>query len=220
MEDQHNGISIRTMNLDDYKTVGPLLHGDFVNDEPILKSLKINVRPETIAIIDALHLSMIEEGTSLVAVEENHPERILGFVLAGAKTRKDMQEPNEFPRKLQPEVALISQLLNDLEAKANIFESYKVDRILYSSVTFVKPKMRGRGLGTRLSQALMKVGRTKGFPLMMATCTSFYSARQKEALGMKCILWQNYADYKDEQGCVIFTPSAPHVQSRVLVIEL
>lgn len=66
----------------------------------------------------------------------------------------------------------------------------------------------------------MEVGRAKGFPVMTANCTGFYSARQKEALGMKCIISQDYADYKDDQGQVIFNPPPPHKATRILAIKL
>ncbi|KAH8239672.1 hypothetical protein KR032_006509, partial [Drosophila birchii] len=220
MPEEYNSISIRTMTKDDYEIVGPLMYNDFVNDEPLLKSMRITLQPETVAAFDFMHLSMIEEGNSLVAFDEKNPDCIVGFVLAGTKTPEHLQELSEMSEKVQADVALMWSFVNSLEAKANIYENYKVDRILYSYTTFVKSTMRGRGFGTRLALALMEVGRTKGFPLMVACCTSFYSARQKEPLGMKCILWQSYADYKDEQGCVVFTPPVPHVQARLLVIEL
>ncbi|KAH8279965.1 hypothetical protein KR054_012324, partial [Drosophila jambulina] len=220
MPENYNSISIRAMTQDDFPTVDPLVCENFLKDEPLLGSLRITFQPETKAICDAIHLSIIEEGNSLVAFEEKNPEVIVGFVLGLTKTPEHAKMLSELTEKMQPDLASMLNYVNQLEVKANVFENFKVDKILYSYITFVKSDMRGRGVGTRLAQALMEVGRAKGFPLMMACCTSFYSARQKEALGMKCILFQNYADYRDDQGCVVYTPPAPHVAARVLVIEL
>jgi len=108
----------------------------------------------------------------------------------------------------------------EVEINSKIFEHYGVSKLLCSSVTNVDTSMRGMGLGKRLAAALMEVGRSKGFSLMSATCTSFYSARQKEALGMECIYSEAYEDYKDANGEIVLNIPAPHTHIRVLAIKL
>ncbi|KAH8269874.1 hypothetical protein KR018_009111 [Drosophila ironensis] len=215
-----DGITIRTMTEDDLEAVSVLVDTGFYAEEPLLMSGKVTLLPETLAFSKKSHQKLITHGTSLVALDENNAGRLVGFVLAEPKTPEDFQTPQEVLDKVQPDVRPILSFGNEVKQKANFFGAYGVDKLLYSHITFVVPDMRGKGIGSRLATTLTDVGRANELPLMVAMCTSYYSAKQKEALGMECIFAQSYADYKDSEGKVVFTPPAPHTQARLLAIRL
>ncbi|KAH8270573.1 hypothetical protein KR018_011806, partial [Drosophila ironensis] len=216
-----DGVSIRIMTPKDYDSVKPFMGKEFFTAEPLCQSSGENVQLQDEKENDEYHLSMIAQGTCLLATDDNNAGRVVGFVLAGAQYPEDVEkhrkEAEEMP---QHAWGRICRLLSKVELEANLFGRFGVSKVLYSHITSVDSSMRGRGLGSRLAATLMEVGRSKGFPLMVAYCTSFYSARQKEALGMQCIHSVAYADYKDAQGKAIFTPAAPHTHCRVMVIKL
>ncbi|XP_070070194.1 arylalkylamine N-acetyltransferase-like 2 [Drosophila takahashii] len=160
---------------------------------------------------------MIAQGTCLLALDENNGGRLVGFVLAGAQFPEDVEQHRIGAEKMDQNTwGNTSRMLSKIEREANIFERFGVSKVLYSHITSVATSMRGRGLGSRLAATLMDVGRSKGFPAMVAYCTSFYSARQKEALGMQCVHSLAYADYKDAEGRPIFTPFAPHTMASTM----
>lgn len=208
-----NGIRIRSMTLEDYKEVKEVLGKAFYEDEPLCmisgKNMQMHFEQEQ----DAYHLSMIEQNTCVVAVDESESNRIVGVVLAGAQVPSDL----EYHRLMADKYGKFYKFLSKIESEVNIFKRHAVSKVLYSHMTVVERSMRGKGLGMRLTRAAMEVGRTMGFPLFVACCTSFYSARQKQALGMQCIHAVAYADYKNERGEVVFEPPAPHTHARYMV---
>ncbi|EDW57340.1 uncharacterized protein Dvir_GJ18418 [Drosophila virilis] len=219
--DSNNGILIRIMTVADYQPVKIFMGGNFYNGEPLCASSGEDVQKCYEKENDEYHISMIEQGTCLLAVDENNGGRIVGLVLAGAQIPSDLEKHRKEAAAMEPNTwGRIAVFLSKIEIEINLFKRYGVSKILYSHITNVDASMRGKGLGSRLAAALMEVGRSKGFPLMIAYCSSYYSARQKEALGMECVYSIAYADYKDESGQVVFKPAAPHTHLRVMVIKL
>ncbi|XP_030555595.1 dopamine N-acetyltransferase-like [Drosophila novamexicana] len=219
--DSKNGILIRIMTVADYQPVKIFMGGNFYNGEPLCASSGEDVQKCYEKENDEYHISMIEQGTCLLAVDENNGGRIVGLVLAGGQIPSDLEKHRKEAAAMEPNTwGRIAVFLSKIEIEINLFKRYGVSKILYSHITNVDASMRGKGLGSRLAAALMEVGRSKGFPLMIAYCSSYYSARQKEALGMECVYSIAYADYKDESGQVVFKPAAPHTHLRVMVIKL
>ncbi|XP_023175155.1 dopamine N-acetyltransferase-like [Drosophila hydei] len=216
-----DGILIRIMQVSDYQNVKIFMGGNFYNGEPLCASSGENVQRCCEKENDEYHVSMIEEGTCLLALDQNNAGRIVGLVLAGPQIPSDLQKHRQEAAAMEPNTwGRIAVFLSEVEIEVNLFKRYGISKLLYSHITNVDATMRGKGLGARLAAALMEVGRSKGFPLMAAYCSSYYSARQKQALGMECVYEKAYADYKDANGQVVFKPAAPHTHIRVMAIKL
>ncbi|XP_017116548.1 dopamine N-acetyltransferase-like [Drosophila elegans] len=226
-----DNVILRVMRKEDYKNVRALLKEDFLASEPLCQfsgiasqwqnEEKRGENKEKYEKFDDNNLEVIAQGTSLVALDEDNGGRLVGFVLAEAQFPEDIEKHRiEAEASRQIGFGRIRVILSKVEREANIFERFGISKVLYSNVTSVDASMRGKGIGSRLAAALMDVGRSKGFPAMVAYCTSFYSARQKEALGMQCIYSLAYADYKDDQERPIFTPAEPNTMLRVMAIKL
>ncbi|XP_030377520.1 dopamine N-acetyltransferase-like [Scaptodrosophila lebanonensis] len=214
-----DSIKIRTMTVEDFKEVKSFLREHMYTGEPLSMSSNEDVEKCDEKNTDEYNLKLIKQGTSLVAVEPSG--RIVGLVLAGASYPSDLESNRVDAENMgQHFWGRLNRFLSKVEREANVFERYGVSKAIYSHITNVDSSMRGKGLGSRLATALMDLGRAKGFPLMIAYCTSFYSARQKEALGMEVAYSFRYADYKDEEGRVIFHPPAPHNEVRVMAMRL
>ncbi|KAH8377354.1 hypothetical protein KR093_004984 [Drosophila rubida] len=216
-----NGVLIRLMTLEDYDNVSNFLRDHFYNAEPLCVALGVDGRPSFEKIFKEYRIHMIEQGTCLVALDTNNAERIVGVVLAKKTAESQLQEGRLRAEKMADgALKTMITFISGVHLKANVFKHYGVSEILYSQITTVDTAMRGKGLGTRLAAALMEVGRSKGYPLMVATCSSIYSARQKLAMGMECFYSEAYADYKDANGKVVIQPPAPHTHVQMLAIKL
>ncbi|XP_017077025.1 dopamine N-acetyltransferase [Drosophila eugracilis] len=214
------GIRIRIMRLEDYEKVKSFMKEEYFTAEPLCQSSGEPVHLQNEKENDAINLSMIAQGTCLLALDESDDDQIVGFVLAGAETSEDVERSRLVAESLENNAwGRIYAIIIKAECEANIFKRYGISKVLYSHVTSVATSMRDKGLGSRLAATLINLGRSKGFPAMVAYCTSFYSARQKEALGMECIHSMDYADYKDDRGRVIFAPAAPNISLRVMAIK-
>ncbi|BFF93406.1 dopamine N-acetyltransferase-like [Drosophila madeirensis] len=215
-ETTKDGITIRTMNLEDYESIKNVFTERFFNGEPLFAAITGPIDPKRWKRLDEYHESLIVDGTCVVAIDEEQSGRVVGFVLAEGQCPEDVEKH----RQEAEGSGHIKRLLSNVEVEANIYERYGLSKLLYSHLTCVDVAMRGKGLGKRLANCAMDLGRSKGYPLMAAFCTSFYSARQKEALGMECIYSLKYEDYKDAEGKVVFFPPAPHKEIRVVAIKL
>ncbi|XP_016961804.1 arylalkylamine N-acetyltransferase-like 2 [Drosophila biarmipes] len=216
-----DGVTIRLMTEEDYGIVKPFVKDNFFGSEPMCASSGEEVHLQNEKENDAYHLCMIAQDTCLVALDEKNGGRLVGVVLAGCQVPQDLEKNRIDAEAMEANFwGRASIFISQIEREANVFERFGISRVLYSHITSADTSMRGKGLGSRLAATLMEVGRSKGFPAMVAYCTSFFSARQKEALGMQCIHSVAYADYKDAQGRAMFTPDAPHTTVRVLAIKL
>ncbi|EDW81619.1 uncharacterized protein Dwil_GK10929 [Drosophila willistoni] len=208
------------MKTEDYDQVELFLRVHYYNADPLMWSCSEDLYKFGIPYFDEMNLSLIKQNTSLIAIEES-TNSIAGVIIAGAQDQNDVEEHRLLSETLESNIfGRIERLLSDVERKSNVYQKFNVKKLLYSHVTCVDTLKRGQGLGERLVTTLIKLGRAKGFTLMLALCSSFYSARQKHALGMECIYAQSYEDYKDDNGNAIFTPPAPHTHIQVMAMKL
>ncbi|XP_060647895.1 arylalkylamine N-acetyltransferase-like 2 [Drosophila nasuta] len=216
-----DGILIRVMTKDDLR----IIENSIYDEEPLQLALvgnsKAQMHQSLIEILDKFHNSMVEQGTCLVAINEKDGERIVGCILAGCETSDDLQEYHAQISTLD-ECAFKTVGIFECETKikVNYFQYYSVSKVIYAAMINVDASMRGRGLRARLANVLKELGRSKGFKVIKAWSSSFYSARQMEGVGMECIYRQPYADYKDAKGQVIFKPPALHSELRISALKL
>ncbi|XP_030555597.1 uncharacterized protein LOC115758936 [Drosophila novamexicana] len=212
-------IVLRAMREDDIDEATLFLRDHFYGHEPLMQT-----PGDHQVIFDdpkrrEYRLSLIRQGTSLVALEG---DRFVGVAFAGVLQPSDLEqnwlEVNE--QKPKNLIEHTHYFLSDIERRAHWFEHYGSLDTLYLNILAVDASVRRQGLGRRLVTALMEVGRAKGLPLLVATCTSLYSARVMAALGMECVLSEAYANYKDEHGNVVIQPPEPHIEARVMAIKL
>lgn len=216
-----DGILIRIMRLEDYPQVKSCMVDNFFNVEPLCAYLGKDPHLYHSDKLDEYQIGMIEQGTCLVALDEQNNGKLVGFVLAGEHTPEHVEKNRLDALAMGNSVrGMIPVLISKVEVESKVFERYGISKALYSHATNVDASMRGKGLGSRLAAALMEVGRSKGYPLMLAYCSSFYSGRQKEQLGMECIYQLAYTDYKDDNGEMIFKPPPPHTHIRTMAIKL
>ncbi|KAH8285751.1 hypothetical protein KR018_002011 [Drosophila ironensis] len=216
-----DGITIRLMTEKDYPRVKLFMKNNFYYDEPMGMGVTESLHLQNEAEEDQNHLQMIGQNLCLIATEDEGNSRIAGIVLAERQEPKDMEKHRIYAESSEEHSwGLSLRCLSKVERDADIFNRFGISEYLYSYITTVDASMRGKGLGLRLAAALMELGRSRGLPLIAAFCTSYYSARQKAALGMECIHKQPFADFKDSQGRVVFTPPAPHTHIQVMAMRL
>ncbi|XP_058975874.1 arylalkylamine N-acetyltransferase-like 2 [Musca domestica] len=97
-----------------------------------------------------------------------------------------------------------------IERDAKDGQHYGVERILDIVGTCVDRSMRGRNIASRFYDFLRDLGKAKGYQLLRADCSSFYSARIKEQQGWDCINTIVYKEYLDENGEPVFDLPPPH----------
>ena len=102
----------------------------------------------------------------------------------------------------------------------DVWQLTGADRALHIHLLAVDLAFRGRGIGRALMEKARDIAASEKYPLLFVICSSFFSARAAENMGMKCIYSMPYSEYKDEQGEPIITPPYPHQEIKILIQQL
>lgn len=206
--DDDGEIQLRIVQEKDRDRVLDLLRKYFFPDEPLTGSTepKNAVSEEEEDFI----LSYIQHGTCVMAVHKQSGQ-LLGVCMAGPQeTDKSDYLFGEAAKEGNKKWGKILKLLACIERDAKVSDRYGVQKILYIIGTCVDASMRGKNIGARLYNAVRNIGRERGFQLLRADCSSFYSAKIKERLGWDCINTVYYKEHLDENNRQIFSPPLPH----------
>ncbi|CAH1390087.1 unnamed protein product [Nezara viridula] len=122
---------------------------------------------------------------------------------------------------IDPKFRITQDLIDKIDIEADIFGRFPdVDKLIEIRVVSVDEAYRGQGIAKALLDETKRIACENGFQMIKTDATSHFTALAVSKLGYKCIYTLNYADYKDEDGKVIFTPEAPHTCVKTLVYQL
>ncbi|XP_053956016.1 arylalkylamine N-acetyltransferase-like 2 [Anastrepha ludens] len=221
-ENKAGNVEIRRIQLSDHDEVLNFLRTHFYREEP----LTIGSEPkEQDKEDEKFNMSQIAHGTSLMAVTESavggKRDRIAGVLISGPTSSNEAEHLFEEAARLGPtKWGKALQLLACTARDSNVGERYNVAKTLYIHILAVDAEMRGRAIAARLIEEVKKLGRQLGYPLMTVDCTSYYSARLCERLGMECINVVQYENYLDKEGKPVFSPPPPHNCLKTFAIRL
>ncbi|XP_054085637.1 arylalkylamine N-acetyltransferase-like 2 [Zeugodacus cucurbitae] len=217
-----DNIRIRLVELSDGDDVLNFLRKHFYPEEPLCSSSQKPPHPED----EAFNISLIAHGTCLMAVQQQivngiRRERIVGVLLSGPKHSDEAEHLFKEAARLRPtDFGKAIGILAHAERDSNVFERYNVERALHIYAGAVDGSFRGRAISIILKEKLKELGRQLGYSLLTTDCTSFYSAKVSERMGMDCVNVIKYADYLDEEGKVVFNMPLPHEYLKTYALRL
>ncbi|KAH8263363.1 hypothetical protein KR044_007791 [Drosophila immigrans] len=215
-------IIIRELKADDIDEFCRFLNANFYDHEPLLQTPGdhkfVSDTPEK----RENRLGKIRQGLSIVAVDQSDGGRIVGCAYGEEMVPNDLENTLRKRLDKKPPDLLDHVLIfvNYAEIRSKYFEHFEVSKALHLNTLAVDARLRKQGLGRRLVAASIELGRSKGLPLIVAACTSFYSTRIMSALGMSCVRSEDYDDYKDQDGNVLFKPPEPHNNLNIMAMKL
>lgn len=150
----------------------------------------------------------------LIAKKGDKPVGVLiayqGFAGAREKKKSEFAEMSEKSRE-------IFEFYTYVIKKLDVFNRLKVSHCLHVSMLSVHSDHRSEGIARKLFYAIDEIARTQNFPAMDVDCSSAYSARLAEELGMTCLSVVTYDEYNEFVGEKLFTPFGPHNDVRSYV---
>lgn len=213
----HSDIIYRVATANDRENILNFIRAHYYPEEPITNG---NTPPVQDSADEEFSGSVIEQGTSIIAIDPSNENKIVGAILSGPIEPDEahhMIEESERCQNNNKKWSEILLLLAYLEENANIYKRYNVEKSLHIHVLGVDSQYRGRSIGVNLMQECFANGKSLGYPMVKADCTSVFSIQIAEKLQMECIYQLAYSDYKDNHGKQLFKPPSPHTHIKTFV---
>ncbi|XP_058834864.1 arylalkylamine N-acetyltransferase-like 2 [Topomyia yanbarensis] len=216
---QSDFIEFHVANPDDYNSVLEFVLKFYYHDEPMNNSYIYDSSPAEDDV--EFSVSFLLQGMAVKAVDRHQANRLVGVSIANPTYPgyvEDLLQAADQARTQKWRDSL--KLLAHLQQSVNILKRFNVPKCYDIEIVAVHPDYRGHAIGTKLFEEQFKRAKSLGYPLASADCSSFFSARIAERVGMKCIGRLAYSDYRDGNGVQLFRPSEPHREIQTFVIVL
>ncbi|XP_076661953.1 arylalkylamine N-acetyltransferase 1 isoform X2 [Halictus rubicundus] len=201
---------IQIVTKDDKLRILKFLRRFFFRDEPLNDSIQLIPDSEDstcLELEDYCSTSTMENNLSLMAVSTSGA--IVGVTLNGKMEPPAEDEPEYIVTCKNPKFKKILRLLNYVDRNVN-HEYFRGLNTIEIRIISVDTNWRGKGIAKALLEKTMEIGREKGFHIVRADCSSFFSGKLCAGLGFEQIYTLPYAEYVDEDGKPIFSPALPH----------
>lgn len=216
-----NSIVYRIATLNDRDNILEFLRKHYYPEEPITNG---NEPRKQESVDEEFILSVISDGASIVAIDSVNDEKIVGALMAGHIETNESElilaAAKEFELNNNRKWSEILLLVGHISQCANIFQRYNVNKSLQIHAISVDAAYRGKSIGTNLMKKIFDVGKSLEFPIVSIDCTSVFSIKMAERLGMDCVNIQAFEDFRDIKGRQMFNPPPPntHIKSFVKVL--
>jgi GNAT superfamily N-acetyltransferase len=154
-------------------------------------------------------LENVKTGTVLMAIEESSNN------LVGVSICKPIHVKSEELKLKDNEIK--DQRLEDLmnffiyvQEKDKIFERLNIEEYFYIAVVSVHSAYRGQRIATKLFEASFELAKVKGFNITSVDCSSVYTSKIAENLGMELMTTVTYDEYNNYLGKQLFISKEPH----------
>ena len=207
-------ITIRVAKSADHDAVLNFIREHYYKEEPITIS-----HPEPGHTIDdeIFSLSHIEHDTVLIAFNS---DEIVGILIAGPIEPGDADFMLENSKNSSKKWGDIQKFLAYIEKKADVLGKFNLDRALHCHILTSHQKYRGNGIGQKLFEYSFENGRNLNYKLMSTDCTSIFTIKIAENLGMECISTVTYDEYNEILGERLFQPREPNFEIKTFVKKL
>lgn len=201
-------ITYRTATEEDINQIDELIQLHFVPDEPILRSWHLPQRKKNDKKRSGL-CELVLSGLSTIA--EDAEGTIVGLRVSKSMETLDTQHDDDNE---------LLKLFNFIAAKADVFNTFEVDRIVKGVLLCVHRDHREKGIATRLYVENMKLAAQLHYPLYVSDCTNKFTSLACEKLQMTKVYELFFKDYVDGDGQPIFKVAYPHDKITVFAKRL
>lgn len=211
-----SNITIKTAKKSDLKEILDFLNSHFLDFEP---SISAHVRKDEKLddIPSNLEMEALQSETLLLAY---NGEELVGYVLASEETNKQHATHDENNSKVKSKGDDICDLIVHVGKNADTCNKLNVPSSLHVHVLSTHSDHRRKGIGRQLFNAIVETAKAKKFPAISVYCTSYYTARIAQSIGMQCIAVVSYDEYNKKIGKNLFVPIEPHTEIRAYAMLL
>lgn len=209
-------ILFRVAKNDDHENLLEFLREHYYKEEPITISHPIKGHTKD---DEEFTMSHIDHGTVLLAIDSKN-DKIIGAFVAGPIEVGDVEKMLEESEKSEKKWGEIMKFLAYIESKANVLEKFKVEKSLHCHVLAVHHDYRGNKIGQKLFENSFINAKKLGYKILSADCTSIFSIKISQQLGMECVSIVTYEEYNKIIGKDLFISHSPNNEIKTFVKQL
>lgn len=209
-------IVFRVASESEHEQVREFLREFFFADEPINNAHPIRDESEEEEFI----LSLLPKGNIIFAIDSIN-DRVAGLASVGEITKNYAQETwAESETTTNQKWRDVLKFMSHIDSKSDVCKRFDVTSALHLHGVTVDKRYRGKAIGKLLFKECFNLAKHRDYRLVSADCTSVYSIRIAEAVGMKCVSTVTYEEYNDKIGEKIFQPISPHTEIKTFVKKI
>lgn len=179
-------------------------------DEPLCQFLQL----QGTTVMDPFFQSVIEQGTSVMAIDTANGNEIVGVRAHLVKQRGEVEC---IPPGLTDERAIaMESLVSFAFDRYNPWTHLLVDKFLHFKFLVVQENYRGQNIGVQMTKFTLDWMRQQGIPVAYVWATNIYSKRSLEKAGFITVDEMKYEDY-EVNGKVVFRPPSIHTGFATLI---
>lgn len=210
-------ISIRVAQSSDYDTILEFLRRYYYKEEPI-----------TVAHPEAGHTKDDEEFTmshikyeSVLIATDDDSGTVAGALVAGPIEPGDADAMEEAAKTTETKKWRdISLLLAYIEKKADVLNRFQMPRALHVHAVGVHHDYRGQRIGEKLFDSCFVNAKCLNYAMVTTDCTSVYSIKIAERLGMECVSSVTYNEYNQKIGEDLYRSIEPNVEIKTFIKKI
>lgn len=202
-------IVLRVAEASDHDQVLEFIRIHYYKEEPITIS---HPEPGHTKDDEAFCMSWMPYGTVLVAVDTLN-NKLVGALISGPIEVGDADQMIEDAKTAETKKWKdIMLLLAYLENKADVCKRFNVAKALHIHVLGVDASYRGQKIGQRLFQFCFDIAKLKNYPIVSTDCTSIFSIKIAERLGMEHLITTTYDEYNKQLGEDLYKPTPDNAE--------
>jgi GNAT superfamily N-acetyltransferase len=202
-------ISIRVAQSSDHDVVLDFIREHYYKEEPITNS---HHQMGQTSDDEKFSMSHIVHETVLMAFDDV-TGKIVGVLIAGPVEHGDADEMIEAAKTTETKKWRdISMLLAYIEKKADVLKRFNLDQALHIHVLGVDREYRGQRIGQQLFSYCFENAKRLNYKMVATDCTSVYTIKIAERLGMENVSSMTYDEYNQQLGENLFRPEKPNTE--------
>jgi len=220
-----DGLEQKLMSIEDVTDVTEFLLDHFFTEEPLGKSINLDVGAEVRPWLAAVVAHQVHENISIV-IRNCDSGQLVGVCLNDVEHAVDDAQDHvsifsSVDEQLHPAMWKITQLLRDLVKDVDLFARFRVDTYVLLQILCVHPHYAGRGLARKMIDATLTLARDAGHALVVSEATSRYSAAAFIKAGFSVENTIEYADYSlDRVEHPFARNTGVHTNARLMIKHL
>lgn len=210
-------IKIRVANSDEHDEILNFLRAFYYKEEPITISHPQagNTKDD-----EDFTMSCLSHGTVLIAIDEVSG-KMVGALNAGPIEPGDADKMIEDAKTTETvKWRDISLLLAYIEKKADVLKRFHIPKALHVHALGVHHDYRGQKIGEKLFAACFDNAKRLNYPMVTTDCTSVYSIKIVERLGMECVCIITYDEYNKTLSNELFKPTPPNTEIKTFIKKI